>query len=217
MQKYLLFDLDGTLTDPAEGITKSVAHALRKRGIEVTDLTTLYTFIGPPLIDSFMKYYGLDEDDARRAVTDYREYFVPHGMFENTVYDGIPALLDELRSHGYTLIIATSKPEPFAVRILEHFDLARYFDRICGASLDEKRSTKADVIRYTLDACGITSAESIMIGDRHHDVDGAHENGLAAIGVLWGYGDRAELSAAGAEFVVENIGELKDLLLKPTL
>ena len=214
MQKYLLFDLDGTLTDPAEGITKSVAHALRKRGIEVTDLTTLYTFIGPPLIDSFMKYYGLDEDDARRAVTDYREYFVPQGMFENTVYDGIPALLDELRSHGYTLIIATSKPEPFAVKILEHFGLAHHFHHICGASLDEKRSTKADVIRYTLDACGITSAESIMIGDRHHDVDGAHENGLAAIGVLWGYGDRAELSAAGAEFVVENIGELRNLLMK---
>ena len=223
MQKYLLFDLDGTLTDPAEGITKSVAHALRKRGIEVTDLATLNCFIGPPLIDSFMKYYGLDEDDARRAVTDYREYFVPQGMFENTVYDGIPALLDELRSHGDTLIIATSKPEPFAVKILEHFGLAHHFDRICGASLDEKRSTKSDVIRYTLDTCGIDPTDATctngayMIGDRHHDVDGAHENGLAAIGVLWGYGDRAELSAAGAEFVVENIGELKDLLLKSAL
>ena len=217
MQKYLLFDLDGTLTDPAEGITKSVAHALRKRGIEVTDLATLNCFIGPPLIDSFMKYYGLDEDDARRAVTDYREYFVPQGMFENTVYDGIPALLADLKAGGYTLVIATSKPEPFAVKILEHFGHAHHFDRICGAYLDEKRSTKADVIRYTLDACGITSAESIMIGDRHHDVDGAHANGLAAIGVLWGYGDRAELAAAGAEFIVENLGELKDLLLKSTL
>jgi len=201
MQKHLLFDLDGTLTDPAEGITKSVAHALRKRGIEVNDLATLNCFIGPPLIDSFMKYYGLDEDDARRAVTDYREYFVPQGMFENTVYDGIPALLADLKAGGYTLIIATSKPEPFAVKILEHFGLAHHFDRICGASLDEKRSTKADVVAYTLAQCGITSAESIMIGDRHHDVDGAHANGLAAIGVLWGYGDRAELAAAGAEFV----------------
>lgn len=214
MQKYLLFDLDGTLTDPAEGITKSVAHALGKRGIEVTDRSALHPFIGPPLIDSFMKYYGLDEDDARRAVTDYREYFVPQGMFENAVYDGIPALLADLKAGGYTLIIATSKPEPFAVRILEHFGLAPYFDRICGASLDEKRSTKSDVIAYTLDECGITDVrDALMIGDRHHDVDGAHQNGLAAVGVLWGYGDRAELTKAGAEFVVENLGQLRALLL----
>lgn len=213
MPKYLLFDLDGTLTDPAKGITKSVAHALRKRGIEVDDLSALHPFIGPPLIDSFMKYYGLDEDDARRAVTDYREYFVPHGMFENAVYDGIPALLAELQERGYRMVIATSKPEPFAVRILEHFDLARYFDRVCGASLDEKRSTKSDVIAYTLSECGITDVrDALMIGDRHHDVDGAHDHGLRAIGVLWGYGDRAEHEAALAEYIVQSIDELRVLL-----
>ena len=213
MYKSLLFDLDGTLTDPAEGITASVAHALRKRGIEVADRKELYCFIGPPLIESFVKYYGLDPDDAVRAVADYREYFVPRGMFENAVYDGIPELLAALRSHGYSLFVATSKPEPFAVRILEHFDLLRCFDRVCGASLDEKRSTKAAVVAYTLSVCGIAPSEALMIGDRHHDIDGAHQNGLPAVGVLWGYGSREEHLRAGAEYIVEHIDNLRTLLM----
>jgi phosphoglycolate phosphatase len=137
-------------------------------------------------------------------------------MFENTVYDGIPALLADLKASGYSLIVATSKPEPFAVRILEHFDLARYFDRICGASLDEKRSTKSDVIAYTLATCGIDPTDAIMIGDRHHDVNGAHENGIPAIAVLYGYGDRAEHEAAGAEHIVESVADLRSLLLRST-
>ncbi len=214
MYRSLLFDLDGTLTDPAEGITASVAHALRKRGIEVADRTSLHCFIGPPLVDSFVAYYGLDPTDALRAVADYREYFVPRGMFENVVYDGIPELLATLRSHGFSLFVATSKPEPFAVRILEHFDLLRYFDRVCGASLDEKRSTKADVVAYTLAECGIAPSEALMIGDRHHDVDGAHQNALPAVGVLWGYGSREEHQAAGAEHIVQTVAELQALLLR---
>ena len=158
-------------------------------------------------------YYRLPPEIAAQAVKDYRTCFVAEGMWENRVYDGIPALLADLRAHGYRMVIATSKPEPFAVKILEHFALLPYFDRVCGASLDEKRSTKSDVIAYTLSECGITDVrDALMIGDRHHDVDGAHDHGLRAIGVLWGYGDRAEHEAALAEYIVQSIDELRVLL-----
>ncbi len=214
MYQHLLFDLDGTLTDPGEGITNSVAYALAKRGIEVTDHRELNCFIGPPLAKSFMQYYGLSEEDATQAVTDYREYFVPHGMFENKVYDGIPALLSDLKTSGKHLIIATSKPEKFAVQILEHFDLLRYFDRVYGATMDLSRSKKGDIIALALAEEKIAPDQALMIGDRHHDIDGAHENGLAAVGVLYGYGDRNEHETAGAEFIVATVGELGELLEK---
>ena len=214
MYHHLLFDLDGTLTDPGEGITNSVAYALKKRDIEVTDRQELNRFIGPPLTKSFMQYYGLSEEDATRAVTDYREYFVPHGMFENEVYDGIDALLAKLKADGRRLIVATSKPEKFAIQILEHFDLLSYFDRVYGATMDLTRSKKGDIIAYALEKENISPDNALMIGDRHHDIDGAHENGLAAVGVLYGYGDRAEHEAAGAEYIVATVQELGELLGK---
>ena len=214
MINHLLFDLDGTLTDPGEGITNSVAYALKKRGIVVADRTELNCFIGPPLTKSFMQYYGLSEEDATQAVTDYREYFVPNGMFENKVYDGISDLLAGLKASGKRLIVATSKPEKFAIQILEHFGLLPYFDRVYGATMDLSRSKKGDVIAYALREEKISPDEALMIGDRHHDVDGAHENGLAAVGVLYGYGDREEHEAAGADFIVATVRELGKLLGK---
>ncbi len=208
----LLFDLDGTLTDPAEGITNSVMHALRKWGIEVSDRRELYCFIGPPLVDSFMKYYGFSREDAERSVEYYREYFRDRGLFENTVYPDTAETLGALKKMGKKLVVATSKPEVFAKRILEHFELDGFFDLIVGATLDSSRVKKGDVIAYALEAFGISDrSRCLMIGDREHDILGAKDNEIASVGVLCGYGDRAELSAAGADFIVENLGDILSL------
>ena len=214
MYSHLLFDLDGTLTDAGPGIMHSAAYALKKWGIELSDPSDLRKFIGPPLTESFMRFAGMSERDAKRAVTDYREYFVPHGMFENEVYGGIPEMLAKLKAIGKHLIIATSKPEKFALQILEHFDLLTYFDHVYGASMDLSHSKKSDIIAHALASEGISTENALMIGDRSQDIDGAHANGLAAVGVLFGYGDRAEHEAAGAEFIVETVGELGELLGK---
>lgn len=205
----VLFDLDGTLTDPGEGITNSVAYALRKWGIEPPERQALYCFIGPPLVDSFMKYYGFTPENAQRAVEDYREYFRDRGIFENAVYDGVPALLQGLREAGLRVVLATSKPEEFAVTILEHFGLAQWFDAVAGASMDGSRSKKGDVIAYALARCG---GRAVMVGDRKHDILGAKENGLPSVGVLYGYGSREELLAAGADKLVETPQQLLRLL-----
>lgn len=215
MYETILFDLDGTLTDPGEGITKSVAYALQKYSIEVTDRSVLYPFIGPPLVDSFQKYYGFSPEQAEQAVVYYREYFRETGLFENEVYDGVEDLLASLRSAGKRVILATSKPEVFARRILDHFGLTRYFDVIAGALLDGSRMHKADVIAYALDTAGITDKSSVvMVGDREQDVKGAEKTGLPCIGVLYGYGSREELTAAGATAIVESVEELQQFLLK---
>ena len=213
---HILFDLDGTLTDPGLGITNSVAHALAHFGIAVVDRTELYRFIGPPLIDSFMEYYGFTEEQAQEAVKVYREYFADRGWAENTVYEGIETLLAELTAAGKTLLVATSKPQVFAERILHHFGLARYFTHICGVALQAPRGySKADVIREALDRAGVTDLNSaIMVGDRHHDIDGAKTVGLDSIGVLYGYGDRAEHEIAGADAIAEGVDALRKLLLK---
>ena len=204
MFDYILFDLDGTLTDPAEGITNSVAYALAKRGIKVSDKRQLNCFIGPPLTESFEKYYGLSQKEAKMAVEDYREYFKPTGIFENKVYEGIPELLSRLKAAGKTLIVATSKPEMFAKKILCHFELDHFFDFVGGATLDASRIKKADVIKYSLENCGITNLDKcIMIGDRLHDIVGASECGMKSIGVLWGYGSKNELEEAGAHYIAE--------------
>ena len=204
MYKYILFDLDGTLTDPGLGITNAVKHALKKFNIEVPDRSELYKFIGPPLLESFQKYYGMSEEESQMALQYYREYFKPYGLYENMVYDGIEELLVTLKAQGKKLILATSKPEPFAVEILRHFGLDKYFDFIAGATMDEKRVRKADVIAYALESCGITDLPSaIMIGDREHDILGAKEVGLESIGVLYGYGDLEELENAGATYIVK--------------
>ena len=209
MYDVILFDLDGTLTDSGLGITNSVAYALKKYGIEVTDRTELYKFIGPPLRESFEKYYGFSEKEAEKAVEYYREYYVDKGIFENTVYFGIEDLLKEIRDSGKRAIVATSKPQVFAKRILEHFGLADYFEQITGASLDETRTKKDEVIAYVLETCGISDRSRVlMVGDREHDILGAKKNGIDSLGVLFGYGGYAELKEAGASYIAETVKDI---------
>ena len=211
----ILFDLDGTLTDPAEGITKAVEVALNHYGITVEDRSTLNKFIGPPLDESFPEFYGFNEEQVRDATRVFREYFGRQGWAENIPYPGIDKLLGDLKAAGKKLIIATSKPEEFAVRIMNHFDLAQYMDVIAGASTDNQEGAKkANVIRKALQRAGVEDLSSVvMVGDRRHDVAGGHEVGLKVIGVLYGYGDRAEHEAAGADYIVEDIPSLEKLLL----
>ena len=214
MYDVILFDLDGTLTDPGEGITNSVAHALKKLGIPVPERRALYKFIGPPLYASFMDFYGLDRQKALEAVEFYREYYRDRGIWENEVYAGIPELLAKLKGADKRLLVATSKPENFALQILEHFHLRQYFDRVAGSTLDSSRVEKADVIRYALEQQGIAPGPSVvMVGDREHDVLGARKAGLDCIGVLFGYGDEPELKKAGAAHIAATVEELERLLL----
>lgn len=205
MYKNVLFDLDGTLTDPAEGITNSVAYALKKFDIEINDKTELYKFIGPPLQASFKEFYGFSDEQSSLAIEYYREYFRDKGIFENEVYDEIPELLQILKSNRHILIVATSKPEKFAKQILKHFDLIKYFDFVAGASMDGSLSAKADIIRFAFKQNNITDlATSIMVGDRKHDIIGAKENNIDSIGVLFGYGSKEELEQAGATYIAKN-------------
>lgn len=212
MYKTVLFDLDGTLTDPGLGITNSVAYALKKYGIEVEEREKLYSFIGPPLNDSFKKCYGFSDEKAMEAIMYYREYFSEKGIFENEVYDGIKELLRRVKESGRKIVLATSKPEEFALRILEHFELTEFFDVVAGASMDEKRNKKGDVIKYALEKGCLTPEDAVMIGDREHDVLGAQENGIDTIGVLYGYGSRDELEKAGAMHIAETVNDIFDLL-----
>lgn len=198
------FDLDGTLTDSSLGITNSVIYALKKYGIEETDRTKLYPFIGPPLTVSFERYYGFSKEQSIEAVGYYREYYREKGLFENRVYDGLAPVLEELKRRGRTLVVATSKPEPFARKIIEHFGLNSYFDYVAGMEMDGGRGTKEAVIRYALDACRITDKSKVlMIGDREHDVIGAKAAGIDCLGILYGFGSREELLEAGADYIEE--------------
>lgn len=212
--QYLFFDLDGTLTDPMLGITRSVQYALRHFGIEVTDLSTLCPFIGPPLKDSFREFYGMDDARAEEAIALTREYFAPKGIFENELYAGIPQLLEALRQGGARIAMATSKPAPFARRIAEHFAIDRYFDLIEGSTLDGTRTTKSEVLRLAIEGLGVTDpAQAVMVGDRRFDIEGAAATGIESIGVLYGYGSREELEQARATHIVADVGELGRLLL----
>ncbi len=209
---YLLFDLDGTLTDPFIGITRSAQHALKYYGIIENDLSRLAPFIGPPLIDSFRETYHFSEEQAEEAVNYYREYFAERGWRENKVYPGIPELLKHLQEAGHKLYVATSKPTLFAEKILDYFHLSRYFERIEGASLDRTRMRKTEVMRYLLAQAGISEkGQTVMIGDRKFDVTGAHEIGVECIGVLYGYGSREELVSAGADYIVPTVDALSAL------
>ena len=213
MYKYILFDLDGTLTDPGLGITNSVMYALKKFNIDVEERASLYKFIGPPLMDSFKMFYGFSEEDSELGVKYYREYFKERGLYENEVYDGFEELLKALKDQNKSLIIATSKPEEFAVEIVKHFHLDQYFDFVAGATMDSSRSKKADVIEYAIKNCNITDLSSaIMIGDREHDILGAKQVGLDSIGVLFGYGNYAELEAAGATHIVEKPADILQIV-----
>lgn len=210
VKKTILFDLDGTLTDSGEGIINCAALGLRHFGIPVPDTEAMKVFIGPPLHDTFVKF-GVPEAKADEAVAVYRSRYNTVGKFENAPYPGIIPLLQALKSQGHTLLVATSKPESLSVEIMEKFELAAYFDRICGASLDRSRSCKEDVIAYLLEQNG--SAENmVMVGDTVFDVVGAAAHGIPTIGVAWGYGHREDLINAGAISIVNSPEELLELL-----
>jgi phosphoglycolate phosphatase len=206
----VLFDLDGTLTASGPGITRSVAAALHTLTLPPLDETALLRFVGPPLLDSFRDIAGLDEATALDAMAAYRGYFVEYGMFENTVYPGIPGLLRELVDTGRRLAVATSKPLPYAVPIIEHFALAGYFEAVFGPAIDGDGTEKGDVVAQALSALRVGLDDVVLVGDRVHDVVGAHENGIPCIGALWGYGSREEL--ADAEAVAADVDELAALL-----
>ena len=205
--KYIFFDLDGTLTDPGEGITNSVMYALERFGISA-EREKLYKFIGPPLYDSFRQFYGFSEEECERAVGFYREYFADRGIFENIVYDGIKEVLGELLERGHRLSVATSKPAEFTVRILDRFGLSGYFEYVSGSSLKDKDSSKTRIIGRALEHFGAAAGEVLMVGDRKFDIEGAKNNGTASAGVLYGYGSREELEAAGADYIAERVEDI---------
>ena len=210
MQKTILFDLDGTLTDSGEGIINCAILALEHFGCPIPSREELRVFVGPPLHESFVKH-GVPADKADEAVAVYRSRYIPIGKFENTPYPGIREMLEALKVDGHKLYVATSKPEQMSIDILEHFDLAGYFDRICGASLDTSRSSKEDVIAYLLEQNG-RSDNMIMVGDTKFDIIGAKMHGIPAIGVSWGYGSVSEMVEAGASGIAESVSALLDML-----
>lgn len=213
MYKYLFFDLDGTITDPGIGITNSIIYSLDKFGIHVNSREELYKFIGPPLMESYSKYYNLNEEQCKEAVAYYREYFAPKGLYENTPYPGIKEFLKKCKDNNKIVVLATSKPEHFAVKIMKHFELDEYFDYMCGSSLDASLETKADVIRSGIKRAGIEDLSSIvMIGDRLHDICGAKECNIDSIGVMWGYGSREEFDEYGANRIANDLMELESML-----
>lgn len=218
MKKYLLFDLDGTLTDPKIGITTCVQYALHSFGIEEPDLDKLEPFIGPPLRDSFMEFYGFTAEQAEEAVAKYRERFQNTGIFENEVYAGIPEMLKNLQSKGYFLALASSKPQIYVERILEHFDLKKYFAVVVGSELDGTRETKDQVVQETLHQLfkenPIEPDQVYMIGDRKFDVEGARALGVESVGVTYGYGSKEELKEAKADYIVQSVEELEKFLLR---
>ncbi len=216
MWTTVFFDLDGTLTDSGEGITKSVQYALKKEfGIEVEDPATLRSFVGPPLKEQFMAYTGCDEAQGERAVEVYREYFKPIGIFENSLYPGIPEMLRQLKEEGLCLVLTSSKPEGFCRIILEHFGIDVYFSAVVGSEMDGRRTAKADVIEEALFRTGMRDRrrEVVMVGDKMHDLLGANACGLDAVGVTYGYGSREELTGRGAVCIVDSTRELRNLLI----
>lgn len=214
MISHLLFDLDGTLTNPKEGITKCVQYALHAFGIEEPDLEKLVPFIGPPLRQSFMEFYGFSEEDAIKAVDSYRERFSTIGLFENFPYPGIAAMLQKLQAQGKILAVASSKPTVFVHQILEKFELAQYFTVIEGSNMDGSRVDKKEVIAEVLQQLGNPPADQLlMIGDRKFDVIGAREIGFACVGVRFGFAAPGELEDSGAIYVAETVQELQEYLL----
>lgn len=215
MIKYILFDLDGTLTDPKEGITKCVQFALKEMGINPPHTSELLDFIGPPLVDSFIRRFGMTLDEAEFALKKYRERFSTVGMFENKVYAGIPEMLEILQSSGLTLAVASLKPLVFVEKILEKFDLKKYFSVVAGSDLEGTKHTKKQIID---DVFAILSpdnlSEVIMIGDRYQDIEGAKEAGILSLGVRYGYAQEGELETAGADFIADSPAEITNIILK---
>lgn len=221
MFQYCLFDLDGTLTDPREGITKCVQYALRHFGIEEPDLTKLEYLIGPPLKDSFVQYYGFSQEQSREAIRKYRERFAPVGVLENKVFPGIPELLSHLKEKKMKLAVASSKPTVFIYQILQHFDIEKYFDVIVGSELDGTRDAKEEVVEEALRQLGVLDMEArerhrlcAMVGDRKFDIQGAKAHGLTGVGVRFGFALPGELEEEGAEYIAKTVEELQDFLCR---
>lgn len=210
MKKAILFDLDGTLTDSGEGIMNCAKLALEHYGLPIPSEAELRTFVGPPLHDSFIRF-GVPAQEADNAIKIYRSRYIPIGKFENHPYAGIQKVLEKLKALGHTLYVATSKPETMSVEILEHFDMAKYFDIIAGASFDRSRSSKEDVIAYLLDQCGDYD-QKIMVGDTAFDVIGAKVHGIPTVGVAWGYGKVEDMENAGAISIAHTMDELFEAL-----
>lgn len=218
MYDIILFDLDGTLTDPKPGITKSVQYALGKMGIVEDDLEKLTIFIGPPLTASFEEFYHMSQEEAKEALQYYRERFSTVGLYENAVYDGMRELLEKLQTQGKTMFVATSKPTIFSEQIVKHFGLSDYFKAVVGSELNGTRVEKNEVIEFVLSLIDEPDLKKIiMVGDRKFDVIGAQENGIDVVGVSYGYGGYDELAAAKANYIVNNVAELEDILCKATI
>ncbi len=214
MYDYIFFDLDGTLTDSSEGITTAVAYALDKLSFSYENKEQLRVFIGPPLHNNFMEFCSIDYDTATKAVEYYREYYTVKGLYQNLVYPGTIEMLSSLKKAGKTLVVATSKPESYTVKILEYFDLLKYFDLVSGAGYTPESAIKSKIIARAIDALNITDKSKIlMIGDREHDVLGAKENGLDSIGVLFGFGSLKELTKAGATYIAKDQNEILKIIL----
>ena len=213
MYEYVFFDLDGTLTDSGEGIINAAVYALEKYNIEVNDRSELRKFIGPPLQDSFSTDYGFSEDEIEDVIKTFREYYSEKGIFENTIYENIQTVLFELKNRGKKLVVATSKPEVFTKKVLDHFNISSYFDYVSGATLNNEKIQKVDIIRDAFCKLGITDkSKVVMIGDRKLDVLGAKENGIDSIGVLWGYGDLLELEKVGPTYIAEKVLDLLEII-----
>lgn len=211
--QYILFDLDGTLSDTGRGVKNSVRYALRKFGLDAGE-KTLDLYIGPPLRGAFQEYAGLSESDAEKAVAYYREYYSEHGVLENEIYPGMEQLLSALSEAGKTLLVATSKPDVYTKIVIRQWHLEHYFAFIGAALLDGSRDSKADIIRYALDGCGCRDYNTaVMIGDRKYDILGAKSAGISAVGVTYGYGSESELRSAGALIIADSTEELKRILL----
>lgn len=209
----LLFDLDGTLIDPVEGITNSVKHALASLGYPPLEMEQLKRFIGPPLDEAFSEFCGMERADIEQAVLHFRDYFSKTGIHQNLLYPGVPQMLETLAEAGKRLYIATSKPTPFAEEILEGFGIRHCFRYVSGSGLSHVGLAKGAVVQDVLQREGVDAASAVMIGDRRHDVAGAKQNGLLSVGVLYGYGSLEEFEAAGADYIVEDIPALTKLLL----
>lgn len=218
--EYILFDLDGTLTDPKIGITSSVQYALRAFGIDEPNLDKLEPFIGPPLVDSFMEFYGFSSKQAWAAVEKYRERFDHQGIYENEMYAGIDRMLARLKEGGKMLAIASSKPTPLVIRVLEYFHIKEYFDYIVGSEPDGRRQKKEEVVEEALRlmvpktlAMEVRKKRVAMVGDRRFDVVGAKAHGLTSVGVSFGYASPGELEAAGADYIVDTVSQLEEILI----
>lgn len=209
----LLFDLDGTLTDSTEGIVRCLEYALERMGFDIPEDTN--KFLGPPLYRSFAEFCGMNEEQVNEAVRIFRERYSTVGLFENRVYEGVPEMLKRLRDGGKRIMVATSKPEVYAVRIFDRFGLSQFFEIVGGANINGTRNDKDEVIEYVLEKAGISDRSSVlMIGDRRQDVLGAHKTGLKCMGILWGFGSIEELTEAGADFIAETPIKAADMLLK---